>query len=361
LVNTSYSFPRPNGQCIFDVSKLVQQYVYPLPYDVATISTPQVSLTNETAQYYCLFTEVFDTVGPVVGTESSNIIWSWLGAANWESGKNLTTYSANYIPSSIGAKWLGPLDYVEPYQISTTDKRVVSIVARNKDATFRVSNMVLKTNSGKVFEKTLSIATTTDPKNLIWNIPVGINELNGMSWTTKTAPTGLTTSITISEDSSYYIYFRNEVTDDCDSHKKLYFDIQDCSRFDDWSALYQTPCGGWWYIHMNMKNYSEESIKQTTRGSYLPYNYDFNDAQTKITSIDAVGSIILNTDYLSNQNRVQEVMDMVKSPNVFLVKNNIYTPVIVKAANYQNGNIKQDKLISYTITFEEAFNKNICI
>lgn len=374
-VNTSIIFPRPEGYMLYDPSKLVQQYLTPTLVPLSQTTFTKAS-ANVTAYYSITITEEFDFDAIKDSISLNNNIFVWMAGAQWEEGKSLPTFTNKFLPISTNtnfsnaANLLGPLSYNDSltfnlnksYKVKSTDNRFISLFARDYTYSYYVTTLNVLTSSNKEYKKTLSVATQSLASNMIYTQPVGVNQLNLTTWTTTSIPVGLTSSITSSEDSYYFCYFTNETSGIKATHKPICFYIDECNKKERYTVKYQSANGGWWYIPFDMKSFKNETIKNTTMGNVVPYNYDYNYAGAKITSIDASGSIILNSGYIEDQDKINEIMDMIKSPTIYLIdSNDYYIPVIIKNATYNNANRKQDKLVLYSIEFIEAQNKNICV
>lgn len=228
----------------------------------------------------------------------------------------------------------------------------------------------------KRFVKNLHTGTFTndDVKNKFHSVPCGADDLNGLVWDNVYLSHGATPEITMKEDKYYFILIcgADSFGDGCPQLsvntqaglKWIGFELVGCSRFETWNVLYKSKDGGWWQIRCNKKSFkqieTEKSIKYNTYG-IEPQNPIPNSKRFKsITHINAEGSIVLNTDWIATQAELDEITDMIQSPDIYLVSDGntpIYIPVTLKDSTFDIYNRQQDKLIQYQFEFAEAFKK----
>jgi len=97
-----------------------------------------------------------------------------------------------------------------------------------------------------------------------------------------------------------------------------------------------------------------------TYKNILPFRYSLGDRETKVYYNQLKESISLTTDWLYNQLQVDEIMDMLSSPFIYLIDNNYQIiPVTVKTATYDYKKKNQDKLFQYQVDFNYAFDQNV--
>ena len=97
-------------------------------------------------------------------------------------------------------------------------------------------------------------------------------------------------------------------------------------------------------------------------GEVLPNSKTFK----RVMHVEGNGTITLNTDWIGNQGVIEEIEEMLVSPDIYLVTNTelgevVYIPVVLKDQSYQIYNKKQDKLFQYEFEFEEAYKKTTLI
>lgn len=387
LVNTSKLFPRPDGYAHYDPSKIIQNYLTNTIYN--EYNTYSFAQSSEVATYYVIFKEeyVYNNTLTTFTRSTGTTKHTWIGAANWEEGKNLTTFINQFIPNTANyainnaAYSLGPKVYpeksfveggfmipTEAYRIGSVERRILSNMTRNTTYTYKYDRMnvltIMKSPVGaayvKLFYKNITTYTSDIARYQIIHHPVGIVQLN-TGLTPILVPAGRHSYIDPDEDAYYMVWFSNIAANKI-THRPVIFQIDDCNRFDKYTVMYKSDTGGWWYIVMNKKSNKSLSVSQSTMDTFLRYNYNYTDAVTKITSITAKGTYELSTDWLRNQGYVEEIEDMIKSPAVYLIdENGKYIPVIVKSKSYDIKNVGQDKLVNYTIEFEEAYDKNVIV
>lgn len=220
----------------------------------------------------------------------------------------------------------------------------------------------------------------TDYNHKIGAIPVGIQELNAMTWDDVVLWAGTLNYIDPSEDAYYFITV-GDYSDiastlfDIDGNtpsgnKWVGFEIVPCNQFKVYNIVYQTTEGGWWQIRCDRKHEFETKVETNVKfNPWYPTPYGAfitNDATFKqVMHTNANGTITLNTDWIANQGNIKEIEDMIISPRLYLVedrelgaKDPVYIPVLLKDSTYRIYDKGQDKLVKYVFEFEEGFKKN---
>lgn len=377
VINTSKLYPDPFGFARYNPSKILQSYLYTT--NMNEISSKSYGYANELIEYYIIFKEeyIYNNILTTYIRLTSDFKYCWMSSADWEEGKYLITYTNQFIANSANtlstnaAEFLGVKKYVQTtgpdslnaYKIRKDEKRILSLLTKDMVTSYRPTylNVVTKPLNGfsiKTFRYNFSVSNLTYPEYLMIHQPIGIAELNNITWTS-ISPTGST--INYLEDESYMIWFSTNTITNI-THKPINMYIDNCLRFDKYTVMYKSNEGAWWYIPMNLKSYKNENIENSTMDTFLPYNYSNNSSQTKVITLNARGEIILNSDWMKLQTEIDEYMDMLKSPVIYLIdKNNKYIPVIIKSGSFNKPNINQDGLVQFTISFTEAYNKNTTI
>jgi hypothetical protein len=380
IVNTSKLYPDPNGFARYNPNKILQAYLYNI--NTNGISAQSNAYAGETLQYYVKFSEeyIYANVLTTFYRLSSFNKYVWMGAPDWEDGKDLITYTAKFTPLAANhlltnaASYLGPKMYntltgpqpSNSYTIRPDEKRTVSLLVKDMVNSYypTVLNVItiLKTPVGndnnKIFRFNFIVSSSTQQRYLMKHQPIGLAELNAITWTSTNIPAGRSATISTTEDAAYMVWFSNGASILNITHKPINFIIDECTRYDHYTVMYKSKDGGYWYIPMNMKHYKTENMEQSTMDTFLPYNYSSNDSVTKTIAVKTRGEILLTSDWL-NQYQVEEFMDMKDSTSLFLSdKNNKYIPVTVKPGAFTKPTVNQDKMVQYEITFIEAFNKN---
>lgn len=219
----------------------------------------------------------------------------------------------------------------------------------------------------------------TDYTHKIGTIPVGIQELNAMTWDDIVLWEGTLNYIDPSEDAYYFITVGDysdiattlfDLAGDTPSGNKwVGFEIAPCNQYKVYNILYQTTEGGWWQIRADRKHEFETKVETNVKFNpwySTPYGAPIgNDATFKqVMHTNANGTITLNTDWIANQGNIKEIEDMIISPRLFLVedrelgaKDPVYIPVLLKDSTYRIYDKGQDKLVQYEFEFEEGYKK----
>lgn len=276
---------------------------------------------------------------------SSNVSGcTWNGcASSWKNSLDITTYVSAFEPkiTSPYADIMNIKNYNR--NIRLTDYATLTFKA---SGTYETSKIRVETNTGKRFDKTVSVSGLLD-HNII-NIGVGPANINSTTWTTVT-PGGSTIT---SSDSYYDVYIFESSTKR--THKIVRYNIVTDCIYDYYRVDYQALNGGFNYIPFIMKHYKTISSKKEIYEKKLPYTPAQTDIGSKVFSNTVMQSIELNTDWLT-QEEVDEVEEMILSPVLYLIdKDNLITPIVLLSVKKDIKKVSQDKLVQYNFEFEYA-------
>ncbi len=391
-ITTSKLSARPTYNCLFDVQPYLKNFVQGIYFD-----EPNTYLTAQdgyVAEFYVEFYEEYLVGGvltesAILGT-SDTITCFEMVADRYEDSilsfieKHSPSVTATTIMDESLSTYSGPrlvptLSYStdnsksitskDSYLIGWDDDRTLSIITRNVDMDKYVRFMKIRTytNDGRVkqFSYLLpNVSTNTGPEYTIFHLPIGVNQLNTWGASSSVIPTGLTNAITQGEDLAYavelFTLYGEEAEFTYYAYKPIVLRLVDCFHYDHCVLQYKTPIGGWWYINCDMKNYYSETNSRSTIQIKKQYNDLATFRDSRVINMDGVGKWLVNTDWLPSQAHISEVQDLLRSPEVFLIKDNKNIPVTITTNEYTVNNIAQDKLTKYSFELEEAFNfKNI--
>lgn len=333
----------------------------------------------------------------------SPTIYVWRAAAEFEDARHIWSYQDyfTWIPTNYHPKFLGPkvngFDFCN--EVETTPYRANLSFFTNR---YKVSTNSLETVSFFTYGYVSPLepglisdyigvwcydSTGNRTKEFLWNnpehpsytlsdythkisqFPCTPRNLNQVPWTSINLYTGTLNYIDPSED-KYYVIFTHKGCGITSGYgrgiRAIPFEIvcdSDC-KWPVYNILYKTREGGWWQIRADRKSFNETkvetSVKYNTWGlgarEAVPNSKRFKE--TMHTNAD--GSITLNTDWISSQYFIDEIEDMIVSPQIYLIKEGAipqYIPVVLKDSTHKIWNVKQDKLIQYEFEFEEAFKK----
>lgn len=211
--------------------------------------------------------------------------------------------------------------------------------------------------------------TLADYTRRISQFPCTPRNLNQVPWSSITLQAGTLNYIDPSED-KYYVIFTHEGWGQGGGYewgiRAIPFEIvcdSDC-KWPVYNILYKTREGGWWQIRADRKSFNETKVETSVKyntwgtGAMEPVPNSKRFKETMHTNAD--GTITLNTDWISSQYFIEEIEDMIVSPQIYLVKEGAtpqYIPVVLKDSTHKIWNVRQDKLIQYEFEFEEAFKK----
>lgn len=382
-ISTSKLPKRPENNCLFDAQSYIKNFVQGVFFE--EVARDEFAFDGYSCSFYVEFYEEYLVGGALTESallDTSDLINCFEMVANrWElpsdelvakyAPQNPTTTPFN---STIGLlsgprvlpseSWSlandGYISRKDTYSISPTDKRSLSILARDEFVAEIIERLRVRTytNTGevKIFEWLLRdySTPTIDITRNISHIPVGIGELNDWVPTLLNIPSGLATAITPGEDVAYSIEIINNVGEFL--FKPIIFRIIECTIYEHLVLRYKTPVGGWWYLDCSMKNYQSETTERTTIQVKKQYSDDSTFRENRVVDMDGKASYVVNTDWLPSQEHIQEVVDLLQSPEVYLIKDERTIPVTIKTSQYSVKNLQQDKITQYTIELEDAFD-----
>lgn len=350
---------------------------------------------------------------PVIGGSSSEI-YVWYAVADFQKSRYLwdyytyndltgTSYNQfgrflgvhNYVPDVVNNTMPGvypnkpkgrPIIFNNLYKISPTTKRSMSFFLTSTYTNASKHTQLMQCwcynehyELTKRFGCEIHTATWTDNQydRKIGAIPVGVQELNNVTWDSILLDNATLNYIDPSEDKYYFItvcsydiYGRiiPNLSDNLpQGNKWVGFEIIPCNQYKVYNILYQTSEGGWWQIRCDRKHSRETKVETNIKyNPWYPTPYGSpiaNDVTFKqVMHTDAEGSITLNTNWIENQGIIREIEDMIISPRIFLVEDTelganspVYIPVLLKDSTYQIYNKEQDRLFKYEFEFEEGY------
>lgn len=367
LVNTTKLYPRPDGSCNFNPSSIIQQYIS--RYHQPTLATyKEGSSTTEVVKYKVVMKYEYETGGTLTeysgNTGTDKYVWN--GVADWVSAQSIATWVARYEPSTstLGKAfnfiWNGE-SASNGILLNILDKRNITFMRRtaagvNTAYSFDVY-VSCRDGNHKQYNLTLP-AITTNPGSYIFHMPIGITELNGITWSSTAIPSGKSSQINFDEDFGMLIRVMN-VDGDPVSESYYFTFVEENCKYDHYTVEYQTSAGGYGYVNFDMKHFKQLNSEKSVYDKILPYSYDSTNRVSTVYGNLANEQITLNTDWIKEQDIVSEIKDMILSPELWLIDNaGVIIPVYIDKYTFQEMNVAQDKLTSYTVTFSEAFKKN---
>lgn len=396
LVSTSKLFPRPLFNCYYDAQPVVKNFVdgtidLPFSFDTSTAANPYV------AELYVEFYEEYEVAGVITESsllDTSDTIRCYEMVAPYyyddvddfidDYSPQIATYTSPLY--NLVRKFSGPNVIAEDswtddnsksilesdtYGITENDFRKISVISRKEDLSNTLTTLRIRTYTNTGENKILDFdlpSTTSDYLDDIMHIPIDYATLNDIGADSSTIPVGLSAEITPSEDDAYSVELLNSVGQYV--YRPIIFritDSLDCNRYQKFTLRYKTPTGGWWYVDCKKKSYETEDASRTVIERKRQYGDDSEYISKPVINMTGSRSYAVNTDWLPSDSHVQDVIDLLNSPSVFIVKEDssgfysINIPVIIKTSSFQKKTIKQEKLVQYSIEVEEAFNKKFTI
>lgn len=143
---------------------------------------------------------------------------------------------------------------------------------------------------------------------------------------------------------------------------KVYtFNVDDCcNQNEDLMVAWQNKWGAFDYINFNYKKtkivkFNRNNMTKRLGGGTGVYSYNTTDSETQSFNGSQFASYEYNTDWLTDIGS-QRIIELCGSLVVFAKIDGVWTPIIPTMTDQVVKTIQNDKLISYTITFEATYN-----
>lgn len=381
------------AQMTIDIRNIVNAYIKEMYVNNATSPITQ---SSEYAQFYIQVVEEVDGVIDAGTSVQSNVSNIWLSAAQPFEWRDLSKYQYQFQTQSTQYDLFGrflaykanvgdvvkstygispnPLkisdsfDLSNIYEIGETEQRTASFFKYDNTQPTPLSDYteylnVFLYDKNKIFlgQFGKKISGYSDK---ILAIPVGVNELNSITWDYKSPA-----SLIIDSNTEYYFVAVNKDygisyhpypyigNNSPKGLKWLGFHINRNNCYKVYRILYKSSEGGWNQIRCEMKHSQQLSRKAKTRlntwGQAAGLPLADNTRFTDVTKLDITNKITLNTDYITNQNFVDEIEDMICSPIHYILDelNNVI-PAVLSDSNFKIATINQDKMVQYEFEFD---------
>lgn len=363
LINTSKLYPRPaDGYCNFNPSHILQQYIS-REYRPALAAHTEAS-TNEMIQYRVDFKYEYGGTTYSAAVGATQVLWN--GVAQYHDAIDITTFVSGLLPTITSSTKPDLLNFIykgdsvkKGIYLYEDDKRTISFFRKDL-GTCSVSDiyLIVKCHDGqqKGFSYKLP-AVSSNYYSYINHFPLGIEELNNITWSGTSIPVGKSNTITLTEDYGFELRLRD--SEGNNTHDVYYFTFKQPCKYKHYTIAYQTSLGGYGYINFDMKNYKDIQTEKVVYDKIMPYNYTTSNRSTTTYGNLAQGQIQLNTNWILEQDLITEIKDMILSPELYLIdQDGVQTPVYIDKWTFNERNVDQDEMIQYTFTFIEAFKLN---
>lgn len=368
VVNTSKLYPRPDGTCIYSPNRILQQYVSGLY--MSDIPNVREADSKEISRYNLQITVEYEVGGNLTEflryNSGNNYVWN--GAAQWPDRFTLeSTYVADLMPTDLNTSLMNHLYYGTSWEDGMTlyesDKHVISFFRYNASLVEKVKRMrvqVWNPSGGyKMYVRNFNAPVdVTNGKAFVLHVPVGINELNGFAWTSRTIPPGYSNEITLAEDVGMKVQF--EDLDGTILMKKMYFRFEpDCPahKTDHIRLDYRTSNGGYNSVSFDKKHYRLIENSKALYDKPIYYSYDASRRGTVAFANVSTESWELNTDWIMGQERFDEIADLSVSPDIYLKIGGESYPVHIEKISAQHRRYNQDDMQSFSITVSSSYPK----
>jgi hypothetical protein len=360
LVNTTKLYPRTGGYCIYNPAKIIQDYVS-AAYIPALVG-PSIGYTAELVTYYVVFkTEyIVDDVETTFTMLTGDTKMTWNAAATFMDAMNLSTYVAKFVPSVDGE--IDFLNFKETDHINILDNeyRNASMIYKTQDDEYLINQIYVETSSGKQYTDPITLSGATKYYDIM-HYGVGIPQLNAVDWDMVTLPPGVDITINADEDKWYIVKFQwnsggSPGIVDIMKPLKFYIKDHDCQKNNVYTLAYQSPNGGFGHVPVYARNdFSLNVAKQTYKSNIS--NPIGTSREHVVFNNQAQRGLIANTNWLTTQNQIEEVMDCIASPRVYLVYGTLEIPVNINDSTYKHAQKKYDKTVQYTMELTYAYDE----
>lgn len=360
LVNTTKLYPRNGGYCIYNPNKIIQDYIS-AAYNPSLINY-SIANTVELVEYYVVFKVEYI----VAGTETTytrltgDTKMAWNAAATFLDSANLSTYVAKFEPAVTGSIEFLNIKETDHINILDNEYRNASMIYKTSTGAYYINQVFVETSSGKQYTNPISYTGSTKLVDIM-HFGVGVPQLNAITWDQIVLPAGVDAIIKASEDTWYTVKFQyvtGGTPDVIDIMKPLKFYLKDhsCQKNNVYTLAYQSPNGGFGHVPVYARNdFSLNVAKQTYKSNII--NPVGNNREHVVFNNQAQRGVIANTNWLTTQEQIEEVMDCIASPRVYLVYGTLEIPVNINDSTYKHAQKKYDKMVQYTLEITYAFDE----
>lgn len=345
-----------------------------------------VSPTSEWAKYAIgVCEQYFDNNGEqhITGEAVAPANYTWFASAPFEYDRAVDSFIKVFEPSSsnvmhplacktmfstLPALWvnrterrLNPTAIDKAYTLKPNTRQTETFCFN--DGTNRYANFLVIYVFGKdkphMLIKKFILDVTSIPTTQAWkfaSMPVGVIELNNITWTNVIKKSeSLESYIDPATDGFYCVVWchtaaQNIQQGDVPVSTYTLFALDTCQK-DEYRILYKSRDGGWWEIRTHLKHYKDVEVKSSVMTNRFYQTPSVDMRYRKAVGVKATSTMTLNTDWLSRCG-VAEVEDALLSPDIWIIKNEQYIPATLTDASYTINDVRQDRLVSYTLTFD---------
>lgn len=375
LVNTTKLYPRPNGYAIFSPHHIIQQYIS-REYR-PTLSTFSQASNNEIVKYLVAYSAEYEVAGVLTefAKHGGNTKYTWNGVAQWQDAMSVVNnFVLDYTPLSGSTSTHEVLNW--PYAgttvqngniLYTTDKKNISLFRYSSSGSkvidgIRITTDIIGSANHKIYTYEFPGVSGSLGEPYIIHFPIGLSELNAITWSGGSIPSGVSSTITSSEDLGFKVEFIQTIANPTSSLTPVYFKLKEtCNNcpVDHYTIAYQTSAGGYGYINADGKHYQNLTSEKVTYDKIKPYNYSTTDKITSVYGNLANESIELNTGWLTHQEIIDQIKDMILSPDIWIIDTDgVNIPVYLNKQSVTLRNLNQDNMVNYTFEFQYAYKTN---
>ena len=400
---TQLSFPSIAATGVtFDIHHIVADY---LSTNFVNDTSTRVNAPDEVLTVSVSVEERYwnGTAWAINSTESSNSFNVWMGAFdpikyrdlavikdNFEPaytsrplGVHVDTSYVVFPPSPIQDPEIRPTlsNFKHPYIVTDGSRcdtvRTFTVMhhadGSNISSLFPRYFSVLTLNKDKVLMKIMhkDFGITSAATDKLMSFPCGVRELNQVNWDNVTLYNTAQYNYITPDEDEYYIVYVSAARSGFSVYKPIPFKISKCYRYPVYNVLYKTPEGGWWQLRCSYKSTETRDVKSTVRvgtPAYTPqmaltHSEHFNCT----THVESTETIKVTTGWLDCQGKVDEVIDMMHSPEIYIIhaeegdSEPTYIPVTFKDGSLTRKRMGMDGLVSYDLEFEKSLTNPVIL
>lgn len=200
--------------------------------------------------------------------------------------------------------------------------------------------------------------------NTIWSLPIGPKQINDMSNGGLIINSGTTLPVVgdFLDDTSVFYEIHLQSDNDITSETiRIYLD-HECYKHDGVEFLWLGDLSTYETFSARMidiKNFKTD--KSEIKTNYYDinnnqYNYSIGDRGRDIINVRTQEKHGATTDWIKD-NEASDLMEMFRSPDVYIIKDDNIYPIIITTSGYDEKTVRNNRLFNYTIGFEMAYEK----
>lgn len=352
-----FSFPpRPqNNYGVLSVNRVLQNY---LLNDLSPAITTPATANGGVLIYKLYFGEQYSEVNTSGVTQysgltnvSGKIVLNAL--KNYEDSYNLNLYDGSYNSGTTAARYLTDWTGANLKRIDRNEYETLTVFASQP---YQFDTLQIETfdfSGGTIGLFQIPFSGTEQYR---FHVPVGTANLNYSSLNHYTSsPTSIMAS-------NVYSYIISTLKSGVTINDQANYLIQTaCTRYNPTRLCWKGRKGGWEYFTFKMYTRENINIKSTEWEKYLGYGSQVGDRGRSVLYSDSKTRLTITSDWITAAEADYLKDSLLNShpyPDVYIIgSSGIKLPVILTDSSFEIKTLEQDRLISYTINLEYAYDK----